>query len=69
MKAIKRILAVALILLVVVPLFVGCAKEWTCDWCGKTWRGDAYYADYNDTLCAECADKYWNPLPYRNYKK
>lgn len=47
-----------------------CGKSWTCDWCDKTWTGEAYYGgDYNETLCDECAYKYWDPMPYKNYKK
>ncbi len=76
-KSIKRInartLTAAISLLIITGIacmFAGCAKQWTCDRCGKTWRGDAYYgSEYSDTLCADCAGDYWFPLPIKNYKK
>ena len=44
--------------------------KWTCDWCGAEWEGTAYYArSVSDTLCAECANRYWKPLPISNYTK
>ncbi len=46
------------------------AHRWTCDWCGTEWEGTAYYArSVSDTLCAECANQYWRPLPISNYTK
>ena len=72
-KAHIRKLAAAISLLIisgVACVFAGCAKQWTCDRCGKTWRGDAYYgSEYSDTLCPDCAGEYWFPLPINNYKK
>lgn len=76
-KSIKRTrtreLAATIALLMITCIacmFAGCAKQWTCDRCGKTWRGDAYYgSEYSDTLCADCASDYWFPLPINNYKK
>lgn len=61
------LLACALLLL---SLLAACGKEWACDQCGKTFRGDAYY-DYSQTmtLCEDCARSYWMPLPIENYKK
>lgn len=72
-KAHIRKLAAAISLLIIAGvacMFAGCAKQWTCDRCGKTWRGDAYYgSEYSDTLCPDCAGEYWFPLPINNYKK
>lgn len=72
-KAHIRKLAAAISLLIIAGVacvFAGCAKQWTCDRCGKTWRGDAYYgSEYSDTLCPDCAGEYWFPLPINNYKK
>lgn len=72
-KAHIRKLAAAISLLIIAGVacvFAGCAKQWTCDGCGKTWRGDAYYgSEYSDTLCPDCAGEYWFPLPINNYKK
>lgn len=72
-KAHIRKLAAAISLLIIAGVacvFAGCAKQWTCDRCGKTWRGDAYYgSEYSDTLCPNCAGEYWFPLPINNYKK
>lgn len=66
----KKIIAVIISLITITCIFTACGKTWTCDRCGKTWHGDAYYAqELTDTLCAECANRYWNPLPIRNYKK
>ena len=66
----KKLFALLMIAATCILLFADCAKQWTCDWCGKTWFGDAYYgSDHSDTLCAECASQYWSPFPYRNYKK
>lgn len=65
--------AAAIFLLIttcIMCMFAGCASQWTCVRCGKTWRGDAYYgSEYSDTLCADCAGDYWFPLPINNYKK
>lgn len=72
-KAHIRKLAAAISLLIIAGVacvLAGCAKQWTCDRCGKTWRGDAYYgSEYSDTLCPDCAGEYWFPLPINNYKK
>lgn len=72
-KAHIRKLAAAISLLIIAGVacvFAGCAKQWTCDRCGKTWRGDAYYgSEYSDTLCPDCAGEYWFLLPINNYKK
>lgn len=56
--------------IVTILSFVSCGQKWTCDYCEKTWTGDAYYgSNFDDVLCEECAHRYWNPLPYKNYKK
>ena len=66
----KKLFVFALLAVMMLGLFAGCAKQWTCDRCGKTWRGDAYYgSEYSDTLCPDCAGEYWFPLPINNYKK
>ncbi len=60
----------AIVLVAGIAIILLSGKQWTCDRCGKTWIGDAYYAgSYSDTLCDECAAEYWSPLPYKNYKK
>ena len=42
----------------------------SCDLCGKEWLGNAYYGmDYDDTLCENCAQRYWAPYSYENFKK
>lgn len=69
----KKLLLIPLLLavfVVVVVIVSTNGKEWTCDWCGKEWNGEAYYGDdLTDTLCKECAEDYWNPLPIENYVK
>lgn len=46
------------------------AHKWTCDWCDAEWEGTAYYgSSVSTTLCAECANRYWHPLPISNYTK
>lgn len=48
---------------------LGITKMWTCDTCGKTWRGAAYYGlNGDEVLCDECAKSYWSPLPYKTYQ-
>ena len=65
-----RKLGIAVIAVLILLMLVGCGKQWTCDKCDKTWRGEAYYGvEYSDTYCAECAAKYWKPFPYKNYVK
>lgn len=59
---------------VVVSFFFlpGCASTSTCDNCGITFSGNGYFdvlRDYDYTLCAECAQEYYEPLPYEPYKK
>jgi len=48
----------------------GCSSH-TCDRCGKTFTGTAYYIskEPDSTICAECAQEYYDPFPYGNYKK
>lgn len=51
---------------------VGCAPTSVCDNCGNTFSGNGYYdilRDYDYTLCAECAQDYYEPLPYEPYEK
>ena len=65
----KKIIAVVLMVLMMFS-FTACGKKWTCDWCDTTFSGDAYYgSNQSDTLCADCATKYWSPFPIKNYKK
>ena len=55
---------------VILASCTACGKSWTCDECGKTWSGKAYCGMTTDeTMCEECAAKYWMPLPYENYQK
>lgn len=69
-KKITAIVLTAAIAVTMVFMLAGCGQKWTCDNCDKTWTGDAYYgSDYSDVLCDECAQRYWNPLPYKEYKK
>lgn len=69
----KKLLIIPLLLAVFVAAVViisSNVKEWTCDWCDKTWKGDAYHGSSLDsTLCEDCAWKYWSPFPIDNYKK
>lgn len=70
----KKLLLIPLLLAVFVAVVVIVSmngKEWTCDWCGKEWNGEAYYygENLNSTLCEECAIQYYNPLPIEDYKK
>lgn len=48
----------------------GCSSH-TCDRCGKTFTGSAYYIsnEPDSTICAECAETYYAPFPYENFKK
>lgn len=61
---------VILFIVLLSTILTACGKNWTCDQCGKDFRGTAYY-DYTETmtLCEDCARTYWMPLPYQNYKK
>lgn len=68
----RRIICLVMIIGMVVVTLTSCAKKWTCDVCGKTWSGTAYYMAYggpNSTLCEDCAWAYYNPFPYSNYVK
>ena len=60
-----------LLLVSVFATLAGCSfKNWTCDVCGKSFTGKAYYGwSYDDTMCEDCARKYWMPLNYKNYLK
>lgn len=49
----------------------GCQTS-ECDSCGKSFSGAGYYdvlrgEDY--TLCPDCAEDYYSPLPYEQYAK
>ena len=44
----------------------------TCDNCGATFQGAGYYDALRDsdyTLCPECAEDYYAPLPYEQFAK
>lgn len=66
----KKFFCFSLVLIFTMIILAACGKDWTCDECGKSFHGDAYY-DYTErmTLCEDCARTYWMPLPYQNYKK
>lgn len=71
-KVIKTVLAVAM-LGVLCVIGSGCATK-TCDWCEKSFSGDAYYrgissSDMEMDACRDCAAKYWAPLNVENFKK
>lgn len=42
-----------------------------CDMCHQNFLGTSYYdgRNYNTTLCAKCAAKYFNPFPISNWEK
>jgi hypothetical protein len=64
------ILGIAAIILAIIGIvFFNAGKHtWTCDHCGKTWYGTAYYDDEDRILCADCAREYWMPMDYENYR-
>ena len=60
---------IAIVLIAINSGLIGGTRMWTCDTCGKTWRGVAYYSLNDDEiLCDECAKSYWSPLPYKDYQ-
>lgn len=67
MKQVRLFLACA----VLAAVLAGCGQTaWVCDKCGEEFSGKAYYGmGGTETFCADCARKYWMPLPYQNYAK
>ena len=66
MKKIAAFLAGIMLLL----LLCACGKEYTCIVCGENTR-KAYYdmaASKEQVMCESCAQKYWMPLDYENYR-
>ncbi len=52
-------------------LLSGCTTS-VCDQCGESFSGEGYYdilRDSDYTLCPDCAEQYYSPLPYEAYKK
>lgn len=65
----KRVLLLFLMVVMILSI-TACGNRWTCDRCGKTFSGKAYYGmDTTETFCEDCARSYWMPLPYQNYQK
>lgn len=55
-----------------VAILSGCASTSVCDNCGKSFTGNGYFdvlRSYDYTLCQECAEDYYSPLPYEPYEK
>lgn len=66
--------AMAALGLLALLLLAGCSamQMSTCNNCDKTFQGAGYYdvlrsSDY--TLCPECAEDYYAPLPYEQFAK
>lgn len=60
---------VSIVLIAINSGLVGGTRMWTCDTCGKTWRGVAYYGlNGDEVLCDKCAQLYWSPLPFKDYQ-
>ena len=63
---------IVLAVLALITMLTGCGKKWTYDYCGKTWRGKAYYTVFDgpdSTLCEDCAKAYYIGFPYQNWEK
>lgn len=66
--------AVVALGLIALLLLAGCSamQMSTCDNCDKTFQGAGYYDALRDpdyTLCPECAEDYYAPLPYEQFAK
>lgn len=66
--------AAAVLGLIALLLLAGCSaiQMSTCDNCGNSFQGEGYYdvlrgEDY--TLCPDCAESYYAPLPYEQFAK
>lgn len=59
------------VIITLVALYSDGIRIWKCDECGKVFFGKAYYIDmdYDTTVCKDCAESYWYPFPYQNYRK
>ena len=65
-----KLATIILFVVIICTTITACGNSSVCDNCDKKFSGTAYYArNLDDTLCKDCAWKYWNPLPIENYKK
>ena len=66
----KKQICLILVSTLLMILLTACGKEWTCDNCGKEFRGTAYYGySSTETMCEDCARTYWAPFSYKNFAK
>ncbi len=70
MKKFIRIITMAITAALMCTLLTACSS-FTCDKCGEKCTGDAYYGDLKatTTVCRDCAQRFWAPLPVDNYKR
>lgn len=62
----KKII-VSISLLLVSFLVSSCGESYTCNMCEQS-TTKAYYDIDGKYLCESCAEDYWIPLDYNNYK-
>jgi len=65
----KRMIGLALAIIMMLALSA-CGKHWTCGKCEKEFYGAAYEDGFtDDVMCEDCAEEYYWPLPYEQFKK
>ena len=65
----KKKICLILALICLMTLVLAACNSFTCDECGKKCSTAYYGLDYEDTMCKDCATKYWAPLPIEGFKK
>lgn len=65
----KTKVRVLLVIALLIVLCCGCGEKYTCARCEETTK-EAYYDPFRDDTyyCVDCAEKYFAPFPYTNYR-
>lgn len=65
----RKLIFTLLFTITLIATLTACGGKFTCNECDESFSGTSYYGMGGDeTMCAECAKKYWVPLDYKNFK-